>query len=106
MAKIVSAMRRQLPIAISPLEAGRGLGKLCGVATAVANAIAKMTKRQKLALVDRLLAEAGTHAKPSTIYGSDDQALEAELRRRLNDRRPGAWLSLDEFRAQTKALAC
>ena len=31
-----------------------------GVTTAVANAIAKMTKRQKLALADQLLAEAGT----------------------------------------------
>lgn len=45
---------------ISPLEAGAGLGKVCGVTTAVANAIAKMTKRQKLALADRLLAEACT----------------------------------------------
>ena len=78
------------------------MGKLCGVTTAVAKAIAKMTKRQKLALADRLLAEAGTHAKPSTVYGSDDPVLEAELRRRLDDRSPGAWLSLDEFRARTR----
>lgn len=69
--------------------------------TAVANAIARMTKRQKLALADRLLAEAGTHAKPSKVYGSEDPALDAELRRRLDDRSPGAWLSLDEFRART-----
>ena len=89
--------------AISPLEAGAGLGKVSGVTTAVANAIAKMTKRQKLALADRLLAEAGTHAKPSTVYGSDDPALDAALRRRLDDRSPGAWLSLDEFRARTRS---
>jgi hypothetical protein len=38
------------------------LGKVWGVTTAVANAIARMTKRQKLALVDKLLAEAGTRA--------------------------------------------
>ena len=73
-----------------------------GVTTAVAKAIARMTKRQKLALADRLLAEAGTHAKPSSVYGSEDPALDAELRRRLDDRSPGAWLSLDEFRAQTR----
>ena len=78
------------------------MGKVWGVTTAVANAIAKMTKRQKLALADRLLAEAGTHAKPSTVCSSDDPALDAELRRRLNDRSPGAWLSLDEFRARTR----
>lgn len=78
------------------------MGKVWGVTTAVAKAIARMTKRQKLALADRLLAEAGTHAKPSSVYGSEDPALDAELRRRLDDRSPGAWLSLDEFRAQTR----
>lgn len=73
-----------------------------GMTTAVAKALGKRTKRQKLALADRLLAEAGTHAKPSTVYGSDAPALDAELRRRLDDRSPGAWLSLDEFRARTR----
>lgn len=70
---------------------------------ALTSELSKMTKRQKLALADRLLAEAGAHAKPSTVYGSDDPALGAELRRRLDDRSPGAWLSLDEFRARTRA---
>lgn len=49
------------------------MGKVCCVTTAVANAIAKMTKRQKLALADRLQAEAGirssvtkTSRKPKT----------------------------------------
>ena len=73
-----------------------------GVTTAVANAIAKMTKRQKLALADRLLAETGAHDKPSYLHSSDDPALNAVLERRLNDRSPGAWLSLDEFRARTR----
>jgi len=82
------------------------LSKVKDVTIAVANAIAKMTKRQKLALADRLLAEAGAHAKPSTIYGSEDPALDAELRRRLDDRSPGAWLSHDEFRARTLAQGC
>lgn len=91
---------------ISPLEAGEGLGKVCCVTTAVANAIAKMTKRQKLALPDRLLADTGAHDKPSYLHSSDDPALDAVLKRRLNDRSPGAWLSLDEFRARTMATAC
>ena len=47
-------------VGFSRLEAGAGLGKVWGVTTAVANAIAKMTKRQKLALADQLLAEAST----------------------------------------------
>ncbi len=50
---------------ISPLEPGEGLGKAWGVTTAVANAIARMTKRQKLALADQLLAETG--AKSSSV---------------------------------------
>ena len=87
----------------SRLEEDGRLDKVQGVTTSVANAIAKMTKRQKLALADRLLAEAGTHAKPSTVYGSDSPVLDAELRRRLDDRSPGAWLSLDEFRARTRS---
>jgi len=43
---------------ISPLEAERELDNLWGVTTAVANALAKLTKRQKLALAARLQAEA------------------------------------------------
>jgi hypothetical protein len=56
------------------LEAGEGLGKVWGVTTAVANAIAKMTKRQKLALADQLRGEVGTRSsvtktsrKPKTV---------------------------------------
>jgi hypothetical protein len=33
------------------------------------------------------------------IRSSDDPALTAELRRRLTDRSPGAWLTLEELRA-------
>ena len=69
----------------------------------LANQLTKLTKRQKIKLADRLLAEAGGHDKPSTIRSSDDPALGAELRRRLADRSPGAWLSLDEIRARTKS---
>jgi hypothetical protein len=87
---------------ISPLEAGREWRKVESVTTVLTNELKKMTKRQKLALANKLLAEAGTHAKPSTVYGSDDPVLDAELARRLNDRSPGAWLSLDEFRARTR----
>jgi hypothetical protein len=74
------------------------------VTTVLAAELTKLTKRQKLDLADQLLAEAGAHKKPSLIRSSDDPALEAELRRRLADRSPGAWLSLEEFRAQTKRL--
>ena len=70
--------------------------------TALATELAKMTRRQKLHLADRLLAETGAHAKPDGIRSSDDPALTAELRRRLTDRSPGAWLTLDELRAQTR----
>ena len=70
--------------------------------TELAAQITKLTKRQKIHLADQLLAEAGAHKKPSTIRSSDDPALEAEVRRRLSDRSPGAWLSLDEFRARTR----
>ena len=70
--------------------------------TELAAQITRLTKRQKLHLADQLLAEAGAHKRPSTIRSSDDPALEAELRRRLSDRSPGAWLSLDEFRARTR----
>ena len=70
--------------------------------TELAAQITRLTKRQKLHLADQLLAEAGAHRKPSTIRSSGDPALEAEVRRRLSDRSPGAWLSLDEFRARTR----
>ncbi|MBC7852448.1 MAG: hypothetical protein IAF94_03345 [Pirellulaceae bacterium] len=69
----------------------------------VASELTKLTKRQKIKLADQLLTEAGGHDKPSTIHSSDDPALGAEMRRRLADRSPGAWLSLDSFRARTKA---
>ena len=72
------------------------------VTTALAAQLTKLTKRQKLHLADQLLAEAGAHRKPSLIRSSDDPALEAEVSRRLSDRSPGAWLSLDDFRARTK----
>ena len=74
--------------------------------TAVAKAIARMTKRQKIGAGGQAVAEEGAHAKPSTVYGSDNPALDAVLKRRLNDRSPGAWLSLDEFRARTMATPC
>ncbi|HVT73629.1 MAG TPA: hypothetical protein VHD61_10855 [Lacunisphaera sp.] len=70
--------------------------------TELAAQLTKLTKRQKLQLADQLLAEAGAHRKPSTIRSSDDPALEPELRRRLSDRSPGAWLSLEDFRARTR----
>jgi hypothetical protein len=70
--------------------------------TELAVQITKLTKRQKINLADQLLAEAGAHKKPTHIRSSDDPALEAEVRRRLSARSPGAWLSLEEFRAQTR----
>ena len=75
---------------------------LPGMTNALAAQLTKLTKRQKLTLADRLLAEAGAHKKPSLIRSSDDPALAAEMRRRLSDRSPGAWLTLDDLRAQTK----
>lgn len=68
----------------------------------LATQLTKLTKRQKIKLADQLLTEAGAHDKPPTIRSSDDPALGAELRRRLSDRSPGAWLSLDEVRARTR----
>jgi hypothetical protein len=62
--------------------------------------ISRLTKRQKIALADRLLGDAGLHVKPPGIMASDDPGLDTELRRRLADNRPGAWLSLEEFRAK------
>lgn len=64
--------------------------------------IARLTKRQKLALADRLLSDAGAHAKPRGILSDNDPGLESELHRRLTDIRPGAWLTLEEFRAKTR----
>jgi hypothetical protein len=73
------------------------------VTSQLASQLTKLTKRQKLKLADHLLAEAGAHHKPSNIRSGDDPALGAEVRRRHADRSPGAWLSLDEFRARTRA---
>jgi hypothetical protein len=63
--------------------------------------IAKLTKRQNAALAGRLLTEAGANAKPPGIRAADDPTLEVELKRRLADRRPGTWLTEEEFRAKT-----
>lgn len=71
--------------------------------TELAAQLTKLTKRQKISLANQLLTGAGAHNKPSTIQSSDDPALHADLRRRLSDRSPGAWLSLDHFRAKTPA---
>jgi hypothetical protein len=73
------------------------------VTSELASQLTKLTKRQKIKLADQLLAEAGGHDKPFTLRSSDDPTLRAELRRRLADRSPGAWLSLEQFRARTKA---
>jgi len=62
--------------------------------------LSRLTKRQKLALAHRLLADAGLHAKPPGILSADDPGLETELRRRLDDASPDAWLTLEEFRAK------
>ncbi|MBI5770718.1 MAG: hypothetical protein HZA93_23275 [Verrucomicrobia bacterium] len=72
------------------------------MATVLEKEISRLTKRQKLVLADRLLADAGLHAKPPGIMSENDPGLEAELNRRLADRRPGAWLTLEEFRTQTR----
>jgi hypothetical protein len=62
----------------------------------------KPAKSRKLDRTEPRPTETGAQPKPSLIRSSDDPALDAELRRRLKDRSPGAWLSLEEFRAQTK----
>lgn len=62
--------------------------------------LTKLTKRQKLDLADRLLAEAGAHSKPPAIRSATDRALKAELHRRLDDKTNGAWLSASEFKAR------
>ena len=68
---------------------------------ALESEIAKLTKRQKAALAGRLLTEVGAHTKPPGIMAQDDPALESELKRRLADQRPGAWLTEEQFRAKT-----
>jgi len=45
------------------------------------------------------------HNRPAGIWSSSDPDLMAELERRLNDTTPGAWLTLEEFRAQVSAKA-
>ncbi len=62
--------------------------------------ISRLNKRQKLALADRLLADAGLHAKPPGILSASDSGLGTELYRRLSDKSPDAWLSLESFRAK------
>jgi hypothetical protein len=69
--------------------------------TALESHISKLSKRQKIALAERLLADAGVHSKPPGVRSADDPELEAELRHRLADKRPGAWLTLEEFRLRT-----
>lgn len=65
------------------------------------NQLARLNRRQKLALADRLLADAGAHAKPPGILSADDPQLESELHRRLKETPSSAWLTLEEFRAKT-----
>ena len=69
--------------------------------TALETQISKLSKRQKLALAERLLADAGLHAKPPGLLAADDSRTEGEARRRLDGKPAGAWLTLDEFRFRT-----
>ncbi|HEY1121045.1 MAG TPA: hypothetical protein VGE67_05575 [Haloferula sp.] len=69
--------------------------------SALENQLARLNRRQKLALADRLLADAGAHAKPPGIFSADDPLLEAELHRRLKETPASAWLTMEEFRAKT-----
>jgi hypothetical protein len=62
--------------------------------------ISRLSRREKIALADRLLEDTELHAKPPGIRRASDPALEAELRRRLADKTPGAWLTLAEFRSK------
>jgi hypothetical protein len=62
--------------------------------------LTKLTKRQKLDLADRLLADAGAHCKPASIHSYNDAALKTELHRRLDDKAAGAWLNAAEFKAR------
>ena len=68
--------------------------------TTLERQVSRLNRTQKLALADRLLADAGLHAKPPGILSEDDPDLEAELNRRLADTRAGSWLTLEEFRAK------
>jgi hypothetical protein len=63
--------------------------------------ILRLSRREKLALANRLLADAGAHEKPPGILSEADPSLLSELRRRLKDSRPGTWLTLEQFRAKT-----
>ncbi len=63
--------------------------------------ILSLSKRQKLALAERLLADAGLQEKPPGLLSASDPKLETILRQRLSDKRPGTWLSPAEFRAKT-----
>jgi hypothetical protein len=63
--------------------------------------VSQLNRRQKLALANRLLADAGLHARPPALRDSADAKLEAEVRRRLSDKRPDAWMTLAEFRGST-----
>jgi|GEM_PF-5252315 len=71
--------------------------------TELATQLRELTRRQKLDLADRLLAAAGAHTKPSPVRASDDPSLAAELRRRLKDQNPDAWLSVDQFRERNRS---
>ncbi len=68
---------------------------------ALESQISRLTRRKKIALADRLLADTEMHAKPLGVHRANDPALEAELRRRLANKTPGAWLTAAEFRAKT-----
>jgi hypothetical protein len=63
--------------------------------------ISRLTKKQKLALADRLLTDAGLHAKPPGLRSIADPELAAELHRRLGERARGTWLTGSEFRRRT-----
>ncbi|HTO03885.1 MAG TPA: hypothetical protein VL069_09300 [Opitutus sp.] len=68
--------------------------------TELAAQLTKLTKRQKLDLADRLLGEAGAHAKPATLRSASDPALEFELHRRLGEKARGTWLSTSKLQAR------
>ncbi|MEY2878795.1 MAG: hypothetical protein RLZZ15_1175 [Verrucomicrobiota bacterium] len=67
---------------------------------ALESQISRLSRSEKIALADRLLADTELHAKPPGLRRADDPGVEAELRRRLADKTPGAWLTLAEFRAK------
>jgi hypothetical protein len=68
---------------------------------ALESQISRLSRREKIALADRLLGDTELHAKPPGLRSAADPGLEDELRRRLGDRAPGAWLTLDQFRRQS-----